>query len=192
VTEEGYLEHKEEINKYVEEPLQDIYRHVAAQLPGSITEKIELNINYLPFLKINGSNEPVYGILPREVENKKNSAILLLTIIEDQFIFGIVILARSSDKERFIKNCQNRSVRDIILQQTRLPKDCTLHHSRTEEFDHANLLGDWLKHLSRQNSATKTIQASLLLKPYQVLSSSKEELVTQIKETFEGSSLYFC
>jgi tetratricopeptide (TPR) repeat protein len=42
------------------------------------------------------------------------------------------------------------------------------------------------KHLSRQNSATKNIQASLLLKPYQVLSSSKEELVTQIKETFEG------
>jgi hypothetical protein len=141
-----YLEHKEEINKYVEKPLQDIYRNVAAQLPGGITKKIDLNVNYLPFLKINGGNEPVYGILPREVENKKNSAILLLTIVENQLIFGLVILSKCSDKERFIKNCQNRSVRDIILQQTRLPKDCILHTSRNEEFDHANLLGDWLKH----------------------------------------------
>jgi len=176
-----YLEYEEEFKKYVEKPLQELYRHVAAQLPGGISKRID--INCLPILNYKAL---YYNISARAVDNKTNSAKLFISIVKEELRFGLFITERSPDKQRFIKNYQDSLVKEIILQQTRLTEDYCLHCSSKRALDQANLLGDWLRYLARKNSATKNIQISIHLNAQQVLSSSKEKLINQIKQTFEG------
>ncbi|MGB5959147.1 MAG: tetratricopeptide repeat protein [Coleofasciculaceae cyanobacterium] len=176
-----YLEYEEEFKKCVEKPLQELYRHLAAQLPGGISKR--LDINCLPILNYKAM---FYNISARAVENKRNSANFFLTIVKEELRFGLFITERSPDKQRFIKNYQDNIVKEIILQKTQLTEDYCLHCSSKKDLDKANLLGDWLRYLARKNSANKNIQISIHLKPEQVLSSSKEHLINQIKQTFEG------
>jgi tetratricopeptide (TPR) repeat protein len=175
------LEYEEEFKKYVEKPLQELYRHVAAQLPGGITKQIESKFN-------SSLNSQRYEcvLYKKDIHTPINTTRLFIEISDNVFYFGLFIPQNSPDKQRFIKNYQDSLVKEIILQQTRLTEDYCLHCSSKKGLDQANLLGDWLRRLARQNSTTKNIQISIHLKPKQVLSSSKEKLITQIKQTFEG------
>ena len=47
--EDFYLAHQEEFKKYVEQPLQKLYRHVLAQISGDIIKEIDINIHGKPF-----------------------------------------------------------------------------------------------------------------------------------------------
>ena len=178
-----YLAHKEDFQKYIEKPLQIIYSHVVAQLHGEITKRLDIPINIVPNTTNQGSE---YNLYQRKLEQKKGDAHLFINFTSEEFRFGLFIPQKSNDKVRLIKNTQNNQAKEIIFQNTHLPDGCVLHNSSQKNLDRINFLGDWLKHVARQNSVTKNIQVSVHIKPNQVLLCSCEDLVNQIKRTFEG------
>ncbi|MEQ9486107.1 McrB family protein [Coleofasciculus sp. F4-SAH-05] len=186
-----YIAHEAEFTKYVEQPLQMLCRQVAAQLPNEIIKRLELKVE----ASQNSYNEIFLGLFYHKktrLDLKNNSAILFICIDSDFLSFGLVIGDKTKSKQRFIENVKNNSNKEIILQNTCLPDNCTLHLSKySQRFEPINRLGEWLKLLARKNSSTKDIQASVLFLPNQVLLYSSEQLTTQIKQTFESLFILF-
>ncbi|QSJ17797.1 tetratricopeptide repeat protein [Nostoc sp. UHCC 0702] len=174
-----YLAYKEDFQKYIENPLQIIYSHVIAQLNGGITKRL----NIVPNITNQGSQ---YNLYQRNSEIEVDGAFLFIHFTSEEFRFGLFIYEKSNDKVRLIKNTQNNQAKEILFQNTHLPDECILHNSSQKDLDRINLLRDWLRLVARQNSVTKNIQVSVHIKANQVLLCSCEDLVNQIKRTFEG------
>jgi len=178
-----YIAHEEEFKKYVEQPLQKLCYQVAAQLPGEIIKRIEMKLDVTPNFTSNRYECKLYQKLTNF--NSQN-AILFIDLVQDDFRFGLFIIDETPDKQRFIQNSQKTLTKEIILQNTQLPDKCSLLSSSKKDLDCINRLGDWLRHLARQNSVTKNIQASVHINPKQALMSSEEQLIEQIIQTFKG------
>ncbi|MEQ9621084.1 McrB family protein [Coleofasciculus chthonoplastes] len=185
------IAHEAEFKKYVEQPLQQLCRQVAAQLPNKIIKRLELQLDAYQ----NSSNKICVGGFYDErtrTDWENNFAILFIRLDSDFLSFGLVIGDKTKSKQRFIENVKNNSNKEIILQNTCLPDNCILHLSKySQRFEPINRLGEWLKLLARKNSSTKDIQASVLFLPNQVLLYSSEQLTTQIKQTFESLFILF-
>lgn len=189
-----YIAHKAEFKKYVEQPFQKLCRQVAAQLPNQIIKRLELKVE----ASQNSSNKICVGIFYEKrtrLDLKNNFAILFINLDSDFWLrlrFGLLITDKTKSKQRFIENVKNNFNKEIILQNTCLPDNCTLYLSNySKKFEKINRLGEWLKLLARKNSSTKNIEASVFLLPNQVLLYSSEQLTTQIKQTFESLFILF-
>ncbi|MFP4121022.1 MAG: McrB family protein [Coleofasciculus sp.] len=186
------IAHEAEFKKYVEQPLQQLCRQVAAQLPNEIIKRLELKVKRSQ----NFSNEICcLGSFYDEItmlDLKNNFAQLFIYIDSNWLIFGLLIPDETNDKERFIENVKTNFNKEIIFQNTCLPDNCELHFSSSgKSLDPINRLGEWLKLLTRKNSSTKNIEASVFLQPNQVLLYSSEQLASQIKQTFESLFILF-
>ena len=123
---------------------------------------------------------------------KNDFAQLFIYIDSNRLIFGLLIPDETNGKKRFIENLKTSFNKEIIFQNTSLPDNCELHFSSSgKSLDPINPLGEWLKLLTRQNSRTKDIQASVHLEPNEVLLYSSEQLASQIKQTFESLFILF-
>jgi len=184
-----YIAHEKEFKQYVENPIQQLSRQVAAQLPGEIIKRLELKFNAAPNFK--GKNYASHFYKKQTNPNIIHTN-FFITISSVEFRFGLLILDQTDDKKRFIRNSQMSFNKEIIFQNTCLHDDCQLHFlSSGKSLDYINRLGEWLKLLARQNSRTKNIQASVHLNPKEVLLYSTEELSTQIKQNFEYLFILF-
>lgn len=182
-THDFYLAHEEEFNNYVEKPFQELCRQAAEQLPNEIAKRINIPEEISKIHPSRKSYDLHFSV--KESNSSTQSATLFIDIRDTTLLFGMFISENNPDKQRFIRNYQQDPVfKEVILQHTCLPSNCTLHSKK--DLDRINRLGDWLKHLARQNSATKNIQASVHLSTKNVLECSIEQLSTQITQTFEG------
>jgi len=181
--EDFYIEHKEEFKKYVEQPLQKLCHQVAAQLPGEIIKRIDMKLDVAPDV-IWKTYEGIFH--HKSTDFNSRNATLFIELVQDNFHFGLFIIDETPDKQRFIQNSQKNLIKEVILQNTQLPDGCSLLSSSKKSLDRINRLGDWLRHLARQNSITKNILASVNIKPKQALISSEEQLIAQIIQTFKG------
>ncbi|MEQ9372674.1 MAG: tetratricopeptide repeat protein [Coleofasciculus chthonoplastes F3-SA18-01] len=186
-----YIAHEAEFKKYVEQPLQKLCRQVAAQLPNEIIKRLELKVEAFQ----DSSNKICLGIFYDEITRldlKNDFAQLFIYIDSNRLIFGLLIPDETNGKKRFIENLKTSFNKEIIFQNTSLPDNCELHFSSSgKSLDPINPLGEWLKLLTRQNSRTKDIQASVHLEPNEVLLYSSEQLASQIKQTFESLFILF-
>ncbi|MEH1928798.1 tetratricopeptide repeat protein [Nostoc sp.] len=182
-----YLTHEKEFKEYIEQPLQKIYRYVAAQLESEMIKKLNLKTNELPKTTKNGCQYNLYHQLSINIVD----AYLFINTVDTELRFGLFISQYSNDKPRFITNTQNNRIKEIILQNTHILKDCHFHYSSTIKIDKINFLADWLRLIARQNSKTKNIQVSTHLELNKVLLCSIEELVIKIKETLESVYILF-
>jgi tetratricopeptide (TPR) repeat protein len=178
-----YIAHEEEFKKYVEQPLQKLCCQVAAQLPGEIIKRIEMKLDVAPHITWKKYECIFYH---KSTDFNSKNARLFINLVQDDFRFGLFIIDKTPDKQRFIQNSQKNLTKEVILQNTQLPDKCSLLSSSKKTLDSINRLGDWLRRLARQNSVTKNIQASVHIKPKQALMSSEEQLIAQIIQTFKG------
>lgn len=180
-----YLAHQEEFKQYVEKPFQKLYCQVVAQLPSQIKNQLKIDIQIFPD-KFN--NTFGYILYQNTSSFSSTNTYLFILISKSSFCFGLLIQDSSLDKQRFINNYKQDAVKEVILQHTQLSIECDLHSSSNKNLHCAriNRLGDWLRLLSRQNSATKDIRATVQLQPNEVLVRSNEQLSTQIEQTFKG------
>ncbi|MBW4649419.1 MAG: tetratricopeptide repeat protein [Kastovskya adunca ATA6-11-RM4] len=178
-----YIAHEEEFKKYVEQPLQKLCHQVAAQLPGEIIKRIEMKLDVAPNFTFNNYECNLYQ---KSTNFTSQNARLFIDLVQDGFLFGLFIIDKTPDKQRFIQNSQKTLTKEVIIQNTQLSDKCSLHSSSKKSLDHINLLGDWLRHLARQNSVTKNIQASVYISLKQVLMYSEKQLTDQIIQTLKG------
>ena len=124
--------------------------------------------------------------------NEANT-MLFISISPKGFSFGLLIMDKTKDKEKFIQNSQNNFNKEIIFQNTHIDDNYELHPSSSRKgLDHINYLREWLNNiLTCKNSVTNYIQASVHLNINQILLFSSEQLSTQIKQTFEGLFVLF-
>ena len=179
------LAQEEKFEKYVKNPLEQLCSQVAAQLPGEIIKSLDKKIDKYPDFKRKEYEIEFYnrGVNFYEI----NSARLFVNLVSNELRFGLFVVDPTPDKKRFIKSCQDKSTKEIVFQNTHLPENCTLHFSSKGKYlDYANRLGEWLGLLTRQNSRTKNIQASVHLEPNEVLQYSNEQISIQIRQTIEG------
>jgi 5-methylcytosine-specific restriction protein B len=181
-----YLAQEEQFKKYVEKPLKELIQQVASQLPHKITKRINIQTGISQHDPNPNIFECIFCHKKADLSISNSNAELFIGISELGIFFGFFISESSPDKQQFIQNYQNNLVvKEVILQHTHISKSCTLHSSSKKEFEHINRLGDWLRHIARENSATKTIQASVHLSKDKVFQYSSEQLSTQIAQTFE-------
>ncbi|MGA9381225.1 MAG: tetratricopeptide repeat protein [Phormidium sp.] len=150
---------------------------------------MELNLLLNTHYKYNQCN-----FFPKQSDLNHSGTKLFINLSKNSLYFGLFIVDESLGKKKFIQNVQNASIKEIILQNTRLSDECTLHFSSNKSnknLERINRLSEWLKLLARQNSATKNVQASVHLNPQKLLLCSEEQLITQIKDTFEGLVILF-
>ncbi len=178
-----YIAHEEEFKNYVEQPLQKLCCQVAAQLPGEIIKRLEMKLDVAPNFTFNKYECKFYQ---KSTNFNSQNARLFINLVQDDFRFGLFIIDKTPDKQRFIQNSQKTLTKEVIIQNTQLPDKCSLLSSSKKSLDRINRLGDWLRHLARQNSVTKNIQASVHIKPKQALMYSEEQLIDQIIQTFKG------
>lgn len=186
-SEDFYLTHEKEFQEYLEQPLEKIYKYVVAQLQGEMINKLNIKTNELPKTTKNGCEYNFYHDLTINLSD----AHLFINTVDTELRFGLFISQYSNDKARFITNTQNNRIKEIILQNTHILKDCHFHYSSTIKIDKINFLADWLRLIARQNSKTKNIQVSTHLELNKVLLCSIEELVIKIKQTLESVYILF-
>ncbi|MEH2385218.1 MAG: hypothetical protein V7K14_05385 [Nostoc sp.] len=182
-----YLTHEREFKEYLEQPLQKIYKYVAAQLEGEMIKKLNLKTNELPKTTKNGCEYNLY----HRLSINPGDARLFINTVDTELRFGLFISQNSNDKPKFIKNTQNNRIKEIILQNTHILRDCNFHYSSNISLEKINFLADWLRLIARQNSKTKNIQVSMHLESTEVLICSIEELVFKIKQTLESVYILF-
>ncbi|MFW9260402.1 tetratricopeptide repeat protein [Nostoc sp. CALU 546] len=188
-SEDFYSDHKEEFQEYIEKPLHQIYIHVIAQLPGQIIEK--LDVQNATIEKFYHSSLLGYYLISKKTTNNFKYIKFFICIEKDDFRFGLLINEYSDARQKFIKNIQNKKIKEILLQHLNPIDDLYLRSESSTRISNLNRLSDWLRVVGSLKSATKNIQISKHLKPKTVLASSSEELVKNIKQTLERVFLLF-
>lgn len=183
-----YLEHEEEFKKYVEIPLYQIYIHLIAQLPLQITER--LNISKANLEKY-VSGVISYRLNSNKLEFKLNYVNFFITLQKDDFRFGLFIPEYSDVRPNFIKNIQNKKIKEIIFQYLHPIDDLYLRSESSTTISKLNRLSDWLGVVGWSKSATKNIQVSKHLTIEKLLSYSFLEIVDHIKFTLERVFILF-
>lgn len=187
-----YVDHEEEFKNFVFKPFEELCAHVFAQLAGELIKRTQMKLHFLPntYYKYNQCD-----FIPKQSEpNHYGTKLFIHFNDKKNLCFGLLIDYKSIGKKTFIQNIQDTSIKEIILQNTRLSDECTLHFSSNKsnkKLERINRLSEWLDLLVRKNSATKNVQASVHLNPQKLLLCSKEQLITQIKDTFEGLAILF-
>lgn len=186
--EKFYIAHEEEFKNFVYKPFEQLCYHVIAQLPGELIKRTKIKFNFL-------QNFPhrfyECRLIPKQSDTNYFCTQLFININVNNLYFGLFIPDNCLGKKIFIQNIQDTSIKELIFQNTRLSDECILDLSSNKSLEQINRLADWLKLLARQNSATKNVKASVYLRRQKILLCSKEQLITQIKDTFEGIAILF-
>ncbi|AUT00504.1 hypothetical protein CLI64_08940 [Nostoc sp. CENA543] len=183
-----YLTHEEEFKEYIEKPLYQIYIHVLAQLPLQIIER--LNINHT-IEKYYTHGYIGYQLISKKQLCKFNDVYLFIDISQYNLFFGLIIYENSDARKNFIKNIQDKKIKELVLQHFHPIDDLNLLSKSTTKISKENRLSDWLGAVGWLKSATKNIQASKHLTPEKVLSFSSLEIIEHIRETLEMVFILF-
>ncbi|OUL23291.1 hypothetical protein BV378_21655 [Nostoc sp. RF31YmG] len=187
-----YLNHEEEFQEYIEKPINKIYTHLIAQLPGELTKFI--NTQNYTIDKYYGKNHSLeFKLIHKDKDSIQRHLVaeLFINIRYQNLIFGIFINKNSVDRERFIKNIQDKELKEIILQHLYPIDDLYFHSKSNKLIRKINQLSDWLGAVGWLRSATKNIQVSKQLNLQQLLSSSFDKILEEIKKTFERVFILF-
>ncbi|MHC5747222.1 MAG: tetratricopeptide repeat protein, partial [Nostoc sp.] len=179
-----YLINEEDFKNYIEQPFQQLYHLVIAQLSGEIIKQLNTNIQLDNYL-----NEPFfeYNLFSNTMEAQWDNAHFFIRIIQNGLWFGLYISERSVNRQKFIKNIQNNTtLKEVLLQNTRIHDSFNLYSESSQQISTINRLADWLKIIARQKSATKCIQVTKYLTYNQILSFDYQQLTNEIKQLFEG------
>ncbi|MEH1808848.1 hypothetical protein [Nostoc sp.] len=101
-----YLINEEDFKNYIEQPFQQLYHLVIAQLSGEIIKQLNTNIQLDNYL-----NEPFfeYNLFSNTMEAQWDNAHFFIRIIQNGLWFGLYISERSVNRQKFIKNIQNNT-----------------------------------------------------------------------------------
>jgi hypothetical protein len=177
-----YLEHEEEYKNYVMQPLVDTFQKVYSNLPDYILNQLKINIDEYP-----GYQSYCCYFTQKIINSDLHKSHLFLTVAKNDFRFGLFINSDSPDKQILIENYKKPSVKDFFTKYTKLPDSCLLHIKKgsKKECWKIHRLDEWFRLISRKVSATKNVQASVHIKPEELLKYSEEELINELKISFE-------
>ncbi|RCJ36853.1 hypothetical protein A6769_15280 [Nostoc punctiforme NIES-2108] len=184
-----YSKHEEDFKTCLELPIKQLLHYLTAQLSGEIIRKLNMEFNLFN-LEVDFSQPCFeYNFFPKEMKSKikSNNANFFIQVIQNGFWFGLYVSERSADRQTFIKNVQtNTTLKEILIQNTVVSEKCDLFSKSSQEISPINRLGDWLKIVARQKSATKCIQVTRYFTYYQILTFDYQQLTNEIKQLFEG------
>ncbi|MCC5650172.1 hypothetical protein LC609_10035 [Nostoc sp. XA013] len=179
-----YLKNEEDFKKYIEQPFEQLYQLVVAQISGEIIKYINTSTQL-----DNDLSEPFfeYNLFSKTMEFKWDNAHFFIRIIQHGLWVGLYISENSLSRQKFIKNMQNNTtLKEILLQNTRITDNASFFSESSQQISKINRLADWLKIVARQKSATKCIQVTRYITSAQILNFDYQQLTNEIKQLFEG------
>ncbi|NEP60139.1 MAG: AAA domain-containing protein [Symploca sp. SIO2G7] len=182
-----YIAHEEEFKQYIENPFQRLFLKAFAQLPDKITKWMDMEKYLFCYTKwtfyYEGNLYPKRELLFDHKFNYFDIARLTLILFNNNLVFGLFIPDNCEDKKRFIKNV-NQFSKSKIINGLKLSNNCTLHKNKKEQY-RGGRLSYWLKNTYRKNTSIKSIQATVHLHKDRVIHLSCNQLIEQIRQTFE-------
>lgn len=189
-----YSSHREDFKQYVENPMRDLLKLVARDLPDSITEIMETKSKIFSRIPKNdfgrgGAWDYYWGAFYPKGGKRIEDAQLSIWINRERFEYGFYIGKYGSEqRKKFLKNCKENFE---ILESTL--KDCLddkyIFYGLREELaitqeqktiERSSVKwNEWLK-----NPEVAGIDASVVLPKEDILKLSKKDLKNQIAEYF--------
>ncbi len=176
-----YQEHREEFREYLEEPLQRLFRRVAAQLDPRIKDLMETENNLFGRIPKNdygrgGAWDFYWGAFYPKGRKRISDAQLFVRVDRARLEFGFHIGEQGSDsRQRFARNLeQHRELLAHLLQETASEEETSHRENR------GATLEQWL-----DSSQRSGIRNSTVITKEEVLASSEEELAERISRTFK-------
>ncbi|MBD2728220.1 tetratricopeptide repeat protein [Nostoc sp. FACHB-892] len=179
-----YLRNEKDFKKYIEQPFEQLYQLVIAQLSGEIIKYINTDTQL-----DNDLSEPFfeYNLFSKTMELQWNNAHFFIRIIQYGLWVGLYIPEKSLSRKKFIQNVQHNTIlKEILLQNIRIDDNFSLFSESSQQISKINRLADWLKIVARQKTATKCIQVTKYIASDEILNFEYQQLTNEIKQMFEG------
>jgi 5-methylcytosine-specific restriction protein B len=174
----------EEIETYIEKPLQRIFEEVFAQIPDYFLNIFNVDAQVYHY----EDNERYLGCIYSWNCESIDDAKLFIIISSDQLFYGFFAPVESKPRQKFIYNCKSNI--NAIKSNINLVKAISLcqFHGKNPNLkrNKSFTLEDWFKNSCKRNIEYKHIQCSEHLKKDTVLSFSEEELIQKISSFFEN------
>lgn len=192
-TREFYSNNKDDFERYVEDPFQDLFSRVIAQLPPAITKLMETEKNLYSRIPKNdygrgGAWDFYWGAIYPKGGKRISDAQLSVWLNRDYLYFGFYIGEYGSEaRDLFLRNVrENQDVLIGILESDLDRKGIVFGSSDQIREEGASLneipipsLRQWL-----QDPSAHGIRVGRMMSREQTLEISREALCSQIMETF--------
>ncbi len=194
-TKEFYLAHKDEFKTHLEEPFQQLFRDVAAELPPQITQVMETEKRIFGRILKNdfgrgGAWDFCWGAFYPQGGKRTEDAQLSMWINREWLEFGFYIGAYgTARRRRFMRHCQEnyatlaRLLQDVLSDERLVfarPEDISIAPDGSVVSQSGLSWQDWLK-----NPEQADFDVSFVLPRAEVLQHSAQQLRARIVQAFE-------